>query len=204
MPNGVKQLRAQGEAMKDIYRGSLVRLSAADPEELGKNYIILNRDTELMRLFGTGPARMSSKRASVEYYEKELKDQPPAKFYFSIRTLDDDRLLGETDLDVVNWASRDAFVGIGIGNRADWGRGYGTDAMQLVLRFAFTELNLRRVTLNVFEYNPRAIRSYEKAGFRHEGRMRGALNKEGRRWDILVMGILREEWMEQNGYKTTD
>jgi RimJ/RimL family protein N-acetyltransferase len=198
MPNGVKQLRAQGEAMKDIYRGSLVRLSAADPEELGKNYPSWSRDTELMRLFGTGPARMSSKRASIEYYEKELKDQPPAKFYFSIRALDDNRLLGETDLDVINWAARDAFVGIGIGNREDWGRGYGTDAMQLVLRFAFTELNLRRVTLNVFEYNPRAIRSYEKVGFHAEGRQRGALLKDGRRWDMISMGILLEEWMELN------
>jgi RimJ/RimL family protein N-acetyltransferase len=70
--------------------------------------------------------------------------------------------------------------------------------MNILLRFAFTEINLRRVTLTVFEYNPRAIRSYEKAGFRHEGRMRAVLNKEGRRWDVLYMGILREEWMEQN------
>lgn len=54
---------------------------------------------------------------------------------------------------------------------------------------------------NIFYFD---IRSYEKAGFRHEGRMRGTLNKEGRRWDILVMGILREEWMEQNGYKTAN
>jgi RimJ/RimL family protein N-acetyltransferase len=187
--------------MKDLYRGTLVRLSAADPGELGKNYINWNRDTELMRLFGSGPARMSSKRVSIEYYEKELKDQPPAKFYFSIRALDDDRLLGETDLDVINWASRDAFVGIGIGNREDWGKGYGTDAMYLVLRFAFTELNLRRVTLNVFEYNPRAIRSYEKCGFCIEGRQRSALLKDGRRWDIIYMGILLEDWMDLNNDK---
>ena len=56
--------------------------------------------------------------------------------------------------------------------------------------------NLNGVTLTMFEYNSRAVRSYEKAGFRHEGRMRQVLNKEGKRWDILTMGILREEWME--------
>jgi len=56
------------------------------------------------------------------------------------------------------------------------------------------ELNLHRVSLDVFEYNPRAIRSYEKVGFKHEGRVRQALNRDGRRWDILYMGILREEW----------
>jgi len=76
--------------------------------------------------------------------------------------------------------------------------------MRVILRYAFTEVNLKRVTLNVFEFNPRAIRSYEKAGFRHEGRMRQVLNKEGRRWDMPFMGILREEWMEQNDYKTTN
>jgi RimJ/RimL family protein N-acetyltransferase len=70
--------------------------------------------------------------------------------------------------------------------------------MKLVLRYAFLELNLRRVTLNVFEYNERAIRSYEKAGFRLEGSQRQAIQREGRRWDMVYMGILREEWMEHN------
>jgi RimJ/RimL family protein N-acetyltransferase len=98
----------------------------------------------------------------------------------------------------VNWPGRDAFVGLGIGEPEYWNKGYGTDVMNTLLRFAFTEINLRRVTLTVFEYNPRAIRSYEKAGFRHEGRKRQLLNREGKRWDELYMGILREEWMERN------
>ena len=66
--------------------------------------------------------------------------------------------------------------------------------MQVLLRYAFDELNLYRVTLNTFEYNPRAIRSYEKAGFKVEGRVRKYLNREGRRWDVIFMGILAEEW----------
>ncbi len=69
--------------------------------------------------------------------------------------------------------------------------------MRLLLQNALLEDNLRRVTLNVFEYNPRAIRSYEKVGFRHEGRMRKFLNKVGRRWDMLFMGVLREEWLAE-------
>lgn len=71
--------------------------------------------------------------------------------------------------------------------------------MRLALRFAFMELNLHRVTLDVFEYNPRAIRSYEKAGFREEGRRRQLLLRNGRRWDEIEMGILREEWLKLNG-----
>ena len=70
--------------------------------------------------------------------------------------------------------------------------------MNILLRYAFTELNLWRVSLGVFEYNPRAIRSYEKVGFQHEGRSRKHLNHEGKRWDIFFMGILRDEWLAQN------
>jgi RimJ/RimL family protein N-acetyltransferase len=93
----------------------------------------------------------------------------------------------------------DAFVGIGIGDRELWGKGYGTEAMKLMLRFAFQELNLRRVSLNTFEYNPRAVHSYEKAGFVHEGCERDWLHREGRRWDLIYMGILREEWLASPG-----
>ncbi len=103
-------------------------------------------------------------------------------------------LIGEIDLSGINWASGESIVGIGIGDRNDWGKGYGTDAMRVILRFAFEELNLHRVFLNTFEYNPRALRAYEKCGFKHEGRVRGMLNRDGKRWDVIYMGILREEW----------
>ena len=90
------------------------------------------------------------------------------------------------------------FVGLGIGETEYWSKGYGTDVMNVLLRFAFTEVNLQRLTLTVFEYNTRAIRSYEKAGFHHEGRKHLALHREGKRWNELYMGILRQEWLELN------
>jgi RimJ/RimL family protein N-acetyltransferase len=182
--------------MNDLYRGTLVRLSAADPEELGKTVPAWSRDTEFMRLFGTGPARLHSSRAGVEFYKKEMGGESPTHYWFSIRALDDDRLLGETDLEIENLAAGEAFIGIGIYKREEWGKGYGTDAMKVALHYAFTELNLRRVSLTVFEYNPRAIRSYEKCGFQIEGRRRGALLKDGKRWDMIYMGILFDEWKE--------
>jgi RimJ/RimL family protein N-acetyltransferase len=113
-------------------------------------------------------------------------------------------LLGDITLSVINWGSRDAFAGIGIGAREFWGKGYGTEAMELILRYGFTELNLRRISLTVFEFNQRAVRSYEKVGFRLEGRQRQFMRREGRRWDILYMGILRQEWMEKYGYNISD
>lgn len=185
--------------MNDLFKGELVRLSAFDPEEVGRAYARWNVDSEFKRLLDADASRLYSAKAISRYFEKEMEDQPPAAHYFSIRTLADDRLIGDLNLDVISWNHRDAFVGIGLGSRADWGRGYGTEAMRLALRFAFLELCLRRITLTVFEYNPRAIRAYEKAGFRLEGRMRQAMSREGRRWDVLFMGILKDEWTERYG-----
>jgi len=190
--------------MNDIYMGELVRLSAMDVDEISKAFSRWSRNSEFRRLLDSGVARTSSQNGTKKWFEKELDDQSINQHWFSIRKLDDDTLLGDIDLYVYNWPARDTFVGIGIGERDFWGKGYGTDAMRVILRYAFTEINMKRVTLSVFEYNPRAIRSYEKAGFRHEGRLRKLLNKEGRRWDMLMMGILREEWMEQDGTKTAN
>ena len=182
--------------MKDIYKGELVRLGAMDAEEAGKAFARWSRDSEFRRLLDSGVSQLPSAAGAKKWLEKELEEQSVNQHWFSIRKLEDDMLLGDIDLYVYNWPGRDAFVGLGIGEREFWGKGYGTDVMKVILRYAFTEVNLHRVTLIVFEFNPRAIRSYEKAGFRHEGRMRQVLNKEGRRWDILMMGILRDEWME--------
>lgn len=66
--------------------------------------------------------------------------------------------------------------------------------MRVLLRFAFQELNLHRVTLDVFDYNLRALRSYEKTGFKLEGRERGVIQRDGKRYNALAMGTLREEW----------
>ncbi len=182
----------------DFLSGSLVRLSAVNSATDSKAFSDWSRDSEYTRLSDSSVAQMWDIKQVTDHIEKELEGESPMQYAFSIRTLADDRLVGEVDLSGINWASGESIVGIGIGDRNDWGKGYGTDAMRIVLRFAFTELNLHRVFLNTFEYNPRAIRSYEKCGFKHEGRMRGVLNREGRRWDLIYMGILKEEWESVN------
>lgn len=185
--------------MKDLLTGKLVRLSAMDHEEFGKAFAKWNQDSELMRYMDAQTLTPRSSKTISEHIEKELKDPSPVDYPFTIRALENNLLLGDIGLYIVNnWGPGDAFVGLGIGERDYWGKGYGTDAMNVMLRYGFLELNLRRVTLSVFEYNPRAIRSYEKTGFQHEGRLRGALFRDGKRWDMLYMGILREEWLKLN------
>jgi len=182
--------------MKDIYTGKFVRLSAFDPEEMSKAWSRWYRNSEYVRLLNSSARPMLSPKAELKWMEEEVSEMTPGGYFFAIRTLADDTLIGELVLDVVDWGGRDAFVGLSIGETEYWNKGYGTDVMNILLRFAFAEVNLKRVSLGVFEYNPRAIRSYEKAGFRHEGRLRHLLRREGRRWDNLYMGILREEWLE--------
>jgi len=184
--------------MKDVLKGNLVRLSAFDPQAMSKVIARWNLNSEYVRLLDSSARPMKSEKSLVKWMEKELEELAVENYYFSIHTLAEDKLIGEIGLDLVHWPGRAAFVGLGIGETEYWSKGYGTDVMNVLLRFAFMEINLGRVSLGVFEYNPRAIRSYEKAGFRHEGRMRRLLKREGRRWDNLFMGILREEWLELN------
>jgi RimJ/RimL family protein N-acetyltransferase len=187
--------------MDDLFRGKLVRLTAENPEVMAGAFSRWAMDTEYFRLLDSDPPRLYSEKKWKEWLEKDLEhlqNAYPSDLFFSIRTLEDDRLIGFTGFFDLYWQQGDSLIAIALGDRADWGKGYGTDAMRLMLRYAFTELNLRRVTLIVFEYNPRAIRSYEKAGFVMEGRIRGAMQREGKRWDFLFMGVLREDWEREN------
>lgn len=184
--------------MNNYLIGKLVHLSAAEPDELVKSYLLWDRDSEYRRLLDDIPPRLWSKE-KYETWLKQSLDKPEAQsFPFFLRTCDEERLVGFIELWVESWVHREGFVGIGIGSRSDWGKGYGTDAMNCILRFAFLELNLWRVSLDTFEYNQRAIASYEKSGFVHEGWQRGTLAKDGQRYDMLYMGILRKEWIERN------
>lgn len=178
----------------NIFSGEQVRLVVRDPQVLAEYYTRWGRNSEWWRLMGSMAAQSFSLRNHKEWLEKMYEKEQDRNFFFQIQTLEGDRLIGDIGLDGVQWNHGDTFVGIAIGEPEFWGHGYGSDAMRIILRYAFTELNLHRVSLNVFEYNPRAIRSYEKVGFKHEGRMRQALNREGRYWDIVYMGILKSEW----------
>jgi RimJ/RimL family protein N-acetyltransferase len=183
----------------DMLKGKLVRLVALEPDTAAAEaFWRWGANSEYQRLCSTDYALQYSTKKWKEWLEKDAEKDPPSFHFFAIHTLADDRLIGGISLDGGAYPSGETFVGIGIGDEADWGKGYGSDAMNIILRYAFHELNLRRVALDTFEYNPRGIRSYEKVGFVHEGCMRGYLNRDGRRWDMLFMGILREEWEARN------
>jgi RimJ/RimL family protein N-acetyltransferase len=106
--------------------------------------------------------------------------------------------IGNVGLHRIDWKNRTATLGIVIGEREYWGKGYGTEAVRTMLRYAFEELGLNRVELETYSFNPRAIRCYEKAGFKREGVRRQALYRNGKFHDVILMGILRDEFEEMN------
>ena len=186
-----------GQEMNDmrIFQGDLVHLVPPNPETDAGLFAGWMRDSEFVRLMDTDPARLMSIEKHKEWLEKDLlEEQRCDELFFMIRTLEAGQTIGLIGLDGIRWVHGDAWIGIGLGERGHWGKGYGTDAMRVIQRYAFEELNLHRLSLTVFEYNQRAIRSYEKAGFIVEGHARKFLNREGRRYDMIFMGILRDEW----------
>lgn len=122
------------------------------------------------------------------------RDQDPTReLHLGIET-PEGRLIGSCGLHRIDLINREAALGIMLGEKYCWGQGYGTDAMLTLCGFAFSEMNLHRICLYVFDFNPRAIACYLKVGFVEEGRLRESTYKHGRYVDVLVMGLLEEEF----------
>ena len=174
----------------ELFTGQKVKLVPLDLEKEMSHWEEWDQDSEYKRLLDDSPAVQISGSIAREHFEEDNGNGT----LFMVHTIPDDRVIGFIELDGLNWAARSGWVGIGIGDSEYRGKGYGTEAMRLLLAYAFTWLNLNRVNLNVFAYNTRAIRSYEKCGFRYEGTEREVIFKEDKRWDLIDMGILRDEW----------
>ena len=152
------------------------------------------RDPEVARLtrYQTRPMP----REEVErFFQTRLLGPDSVAYAIHVRLTD--RLIGLTTFSSLDPDNGSVLFHITLGERDVWGQGYGTEAASLMLAHAFERLGLHRVGLSVFSFNERAIRSYEKAGFRIEGRLRDAIARDGRYWDEIQMGALRPEWLER-------
>jgi RimJ/RimL family protein N-acetyltransferase len=146
----------------------------------------------------------------TRYQQSPLTQEEIQRFFYSrimgsdflsmaIHLRDTDRLVGTCAFSQLDGDSGSTLYHITIGEHDAWSKGYGTEATQLMLRHAFSNLALHRVALTVFEFNTRAIRSYEKSGFVVEGRARQAIFRDGRFWDEIHMSILLDEWEARGG-----
>ena len=175
------------------YRGELVRLAAIDPEADAETFAAWFDDPVSTRLAGFRPVWPMNRASARERLEEWVKASPGA-INFSVRTIADDRLVGGIGLKDISLENEVAELGLSIYRQDDWGHGFGREAIVLALRYAFNELNLHRVWLTTSSFNERALKLYERLGFRHEGRGRDHIRLDGRRWDLVYMGILRHEF----------
>lgn len=170
-----------------------MRLAAPSPEDAA-TLARWSEDAEYQRLLDIRAVRPISPDVAAERDKARRTD--PALVEFRLRTLSDDRLIGFVALYAIDWGNQTARLAIGIGEPAYRGKGYGADALQLILRYAFDELNLHRVGAEVVSYNERALHVLQRGGFRREGVVREAVQRDGQRWDLVLLGILRREWVE--------
>ena len=178
-----------------LLRGTRVRLTALTPDDL-PTIARWYEDAEFARLYDARPARPKAEAELARWLEELQKANDT--FGFAIRPSDSDDLIGTVELDGILWPHGVCGIGIAIGDRANWGQGYGYEAAQLALAFAFNELNLHRVQATVFSCNERSIALFEKLDFRREGVYREFLRRDGKRYDMVLYGLLEGEWREAN------
>jgi len=195
---------------ESLFEGRRVCLAPIDLENDAELEARWTHDIEYLRLLGADPARPVSPARVLKRYselEKEMEDKND-QYYFNIRLRQPEdssaetaapygRLLGFARLHWISWNHGNAFVSLGIADAQERGKGYGTEALCLIMRYAFGELNLFRLSASIPEYNQAALHVFKAAGFQDEIRQRQALHRYGRRWDVINLGLLHEEWQDQ-------
>lgn len=172
--------------------GKRVRLRAMEPTDLRQFQEWLNDPEVAEGLARYLPLSAADEEKWLVGVMEGMPEERPLAI--EIRQGDAWQLAGNAGLFNLQWTNRSAEFGIFLGDKSKWNQGYGTEVLQLFLQHAFDTLNLHRIHLRVFASNPRARRSYEKAGFVMEGTLRQALYRHGRYVDVHVMSILRSEW----------
>lgn len=174
-----------------MYIGEKVKLREYRKEDIKKVQGYIN-DPELKGLLQNGIPFPYTLEDEYKWFENisATKDT----YSFAIESLDEHNYIGGCGINNIDWKNSIAVVGIFIGDKNYWGNGYGTDAMKVLIKFIFEEMNINKIKLNVFSFNERAVKSYEKCGFKVEGVLRQEIFRKGKYYDDIVMGLLREEY----------
>ena len=171
--------------------GDRVYLRAVDVDDVD-NFVTWLNDEEVRQFLSmTLPF---NKTREKEFVDGLYKDD--SNIILGIVVKEDDCHIGNIGLHKISGTHRHAELGIFIGDKKSWSKGYGTEAIKLIMKYGFEQLNLHRIHLTVFDFNTRAMKAYEKAGFKKEGVYREHYYRNGKYCDVYVMSILRTEWNE--------
>ena len=177
-----------------ILESENVYLRPVEQEDMERMYEA-QQNAEIRRL--TGSKDVFSRDDIDQYYERIRSDENRVDFAICLKGTEE--AIGDITLMNISQSDRNGITRIAINEQTHFGQGYGTEAMNLMLDFAFGNLNLHRVQLDVISYNERAIKSYEKAGFKVEGRIRDELYYDFKYHDSIIMGILEDEYKKLRG-----
>lgn len=176
-----------------LFSGELVNLRAFTEADIKPSVEYMNDPEIILNLDDDAPIPQSYE-TQKEWFEEMRKNKKNYKDFFWAIDTKDGMYIGGCGVNHMDRKNRVAQVGIFIGDKEYLGKGYGTDAMNVLLKFLFEEYNVNKVKLSVFDYNKRAIKSYEKCGFKTEVIMRDSVFRFGKYHDMRSMAILKEEY----------
>ena len=180
------------DPIRPTIRGEKVYLRPAERHDVPL-FVAWFSDADVLRhLMMRAPMSVAMEEA---WFDRMVAAQGKTDYHFVICLLPDGRPIGTVGLHDIHERSGHAEFGIAIGEKSEWGKGYGTDALNAICDFGFGELRLERIELHVYAENERGRRAYEKAGFVHEGTLRHAHFARGQHQDVHVMSQLRDEWL---------
>ncbi|HEX9982750.1 MAG TPA: GNAT family protein [Thermoanaerobaculia bacterium] len=186
------------------------RAFAGDPREQMRRRFMIAGEHIILRAFERDDAERCYRWMNDPNIVRTLKSRYPIAFHDEIEWLDkamhgdvnerhfaierkDDRThIGNASIHEIDWVSRTAWFGLFIGEPSAWNRGYGGDAIQTLVRFAFDEMNLHKLKINVFDYNDRAKHLLETHGFAQEARLQRDFYREGTYHDIVIFSVFRD------------
>lgn len=172
--------------------GKRINLWTIEKGDLLQNYLWAN-DPELVKLVGLPP--MPKSAWEVEKWYETMLVNPNART-FAIK-MNDGTYIGNAEIFRIDWTARSGELGIMIGDRKSRRQGYGREAAEMALRFAFEELGLHRICAGVLSFNEDSIKFFESLGFVREGLEREAFFTWGRFWDIVTFSMLAKEFFEK-------
>ncbi|KRM97072.1 hypothetical protein FC19_GL000179 [Liquorilactobacillus aquaticus DSM 21051] len=174
-----------------IFKGSLVKLRAIHDDDF-ETIASWYEDAYFLRNVDTAIALPKDIEEIKDMYEPD-----DSMIELMICPLENNFPVGFVSIYNIEWNNRSGTLAIGIGRESDRHLGYGTDTLKLIMKYAFNELNLDRLDLEVVDYNQDAYKLYEKLGFKLGGRRREAVLRDGKKFDVLFLDILCSEWIKK-------
>ncbi len=177
-----------------MFEGKLVRLREYRKEDIPQKIVYIN-NPEVLRYLESAIPYPVTLNEELKWFESisAFKDS----YRFAIEAIEECLYIGDCGINKIDWKNSVASVAIFIGNKSYRGKGCGTEAMRILLSFAFNQININKVRLNVYSFNEPAIKSYERCGFVREGVLRQEIFRDGRYHDIIAMGILRDDYLNR-------